>query len=127
VIVFNHLIPLSIFGLQLTCFWSEQMSDLTKPLDTAVRDAIRTELMALLGARANCADVLALMAEDALQSVCALTDLSRPQVWRGVAAGTFPKPLAPSEGRRAWLLTEIKAWIARRNEMREHPVGVAHS
>jgi prophage regulatory protein len=98
------------------------MSDLTKPLDTAVRDAVRTELVTLLGARANGADVLALMAEDALigiQSVSTLTDLSRPQVWRAVAAGTFPRPLAPSEGRRAWLLSEIKLWIADRKAERD--------
>jgi hypothetical protein len=50
------------------------MSDLTKPLDTAVRDAVRTELVTLLGARANGADVLALMAEDAL----IVSDVPRP-------------------------------------------------
>jgi predicted DNA-binding transcriptional regulator AlpA len=98
------------------------MSDLTKPLDTTVRDAIRTELVTLLGARANGADVVALMAQDALvgmSAVCALTDLSRPQIWRGVAAGTFPKPLAPSAGRRAWLLSEIQLWIADRKAERD--------
>ena len=91
-------------------------------LGDAVRNAVRAELTALLSPRFYDKDIIPRMASDALiglGTVCVLTDLSRPQIWRGVAAGTFPRPLAPSAGRRAWLLSEIQLWIADRKAERD--------
>ena len=95
---------------------------LDRPLAETIRTAVRDELITLLGARTPSEAVIPALAADALvglSTVCTLTSLSDPQIWRMVAAGNFPKPLSPSSGRRAWLLSEIKEWIAARKAERD--------
>jgi prophage regulatory protein len=40
--------------------------------------------------------------------------LSRTTVWRGVKAGTFPKPIQLTPTRIAWKATSILEWLAAR-------------
>ncbi len=59
-----------------------------------------------------------------IKTVCALTSYSRATLWRKVAEGTFPAPIALSErkvnrlgrltGRIAWVRAEVEAWCAER-------------
>lgn len=50
--------------------------------------------------------------------VCRRTSLSRAQIYRLVAAGTFPRPVAITEGRRAWVASEIAGWMTDKIEGR---------
>jgi prophage regulatory protein len=43
-----------------------------------------------------------------------LTSLSIPTIYRKIAAGDFPKPVALGAQARAWLLSEIQDWISGR-------------
>lgn len=49
----------------------------------------------------------------------ALTGLSRTTMWRGGREGWFPKPVAISPGRVAYVTAELEAWIAERIKQRE--------
>ena len=49
-----------------------------------------------------------------LKKVLDLTSLSRTSLYRLQAAGTFPRSVQISEGRVAFLESEIEAWIAER-------------
>ncbi len=44
-----------------------------------------------------------------------ITGLSGTTLWRLERAGAFPKKVAISPGRKAWLESHIKAWIAERS------------
>ena len=94
----------------------------TQPLGDALRDAVRAEIERVLHAETPSELVVPYMAGDALAGISAvsgLTDLSNAQIWRMVAAGTFPRPVRPSEKRCAWLLSEIMAWIIDRKAERD--------
>jgi prophage regulatory protein len=58
-----------------------------------------------------------------IREVCALNSLSRASIYRGVAAGTFPRPVRlTSAGRRVgWRSEDVQAWmddpLSWRNEM----------
>ncbi len=45
------------------------------------------------------------------QEVVERTTLARATIWRGVKAGTFPKPAKISTHRVAWYEHEVNAWI----------------
>lgn len=49
-----------------------------------------------------------------IREVCALNSLSRASIYRGVAAGSFPKPvrLTPAGRRVGWRSEDIQAWMA---------------
>ncbi len=47
------------------------------------------------------------------------TGRSRSEIYRGVAAGTFPKPVKLSERSSAWPEHEVAAWIAERIAARD--------
>jgi len=49
-----------------------------------------------------------------LPSVKTRTGLSRSEIYRRVAAGTFPQPVKLGERASAWNSAEIDAWIAER-------------
>jgi prophage regulatory protein len=47
-----------------------------------------------------------------LKDVMACTGLGRSSIYKFIAAGTFPKPIALGDRAVGWLETEIKDWIA---------------
>ena len=47
-----------------------------------------------------------------LARVLGMTGLSRSGVYRAIAAGTFPRPIAHG-GRSLWVLSEVQDWIRR--------------
>ena len=49
-----------------------------------------------------------------LPDVLAVTTLSRSELFRQVASGAFPRPVAVSPRKRAWPVEEIDAWIQAR-------------
>jgi prophage regulatory protein len=49
-----------------------------------------------------------------LRDVTRRVGLQRASIYRGIAKGTFPKPIALGIRARGWLESEINAWIASR-------------
>lgn len=49
-----------------------------------------------------------------LPEVIHLTGMSRPSIYRMVAAGSFPAPIKLSERSSAWVHAEVQAWIGKR-------------
>jgi prophage regulatory protein len=47
-------------------------------------------------------------------SVCGITGLSVPTVYRLMAKGAFPRPVKITTTARAWKLSEITAWVETR-------------
>lgn len=45
--------------------------------------------------------------------------LSRSEIYRRIAAGEFPSPVPIGDRARAWVTTEIEAWIADRIAARD--------
>jgi prophage regulatory protein len=63
---------------------------------------------------APAADVMAPLVRDAvirLETVVALTGLSKPTLYRSMARHEFPRPLKLTAGARGWRLSEVLAWI----------------
>jgi prophage regulatory protein len=54
-----------------------------------------------------------------LPAVKAQTGIARTQIYAGIAAGTFPKPVRLGTRTVAWLQAEINAWIADRIAVRD--------
>jgi len=54
-----------------------------------------------------------------LHSVRARVSLSRSEIYRRVALGTFPKPVKLGERASAWSAAEIDQWIADRIAARD--------
>lgn len=54
-----------------------------------------------------------------LPAVKAQTAIARTQIYAGIAAGTFPKPVRLGTRTVAWLQSEINAWIADRIATRD--------
>jgi prophage regulatory protein len=50
----------------------------------------------------------------AAKEVCLRTSLSRASLYRLVAQGVFPKPVALHGVRKAWIESEVSAWLASR-------------
>lgn len=46
-----------------------------------------------------------------IDSVCAITGLSVPTIYRMMSQGGFPRPLKITSHARAWKLSDINAWI----------------
>jgi len=55
----------------------------------------------------------------ALKEVVRRTTLSKVQIYRMIAGGQFPKPVWVSQGRCAWIDSEINDWIKARVEARD--------
>ena len=51
-----------------------------------------------------------------MREVCDRTGLSRAQIYKWAAAGTFPSSVALGQRTVAWLEQDITAWIAARVE-----------
>ena len=49
-----------------------------------------------------------------LKSVIERTTISKTRIYEAVRSGTFPRPVPVGERRRAWLESEIEAWIEAR-------------
>lgn len=47
-----------------------------------------------------------------LPAVVRATSLSKPSIYRGIKAGTFPRPVQISARRVAWPAESIAAWAA---------------
>ena len=58
----------------------------------------KTEIPALLG----------------LTEVCRIIRRSRASVFRDLAKGTFPRPIHTGQRGRAWLASDLAAWVASR-------------
>lgn len=50
-----------------------------------------------------------------LRGVLAVVGVSRSTLFRLIAAGEFPRPVALSERTRAWPSSEVEKWIAERS------------
>ncbi|GAB2662995.1 helix-turn-helix transcriptional regulator [Arenimonas aestuarii] len=48
-----------------------------------------------------------------MPTVLQMVGLSRSEVWRRIAAGTFPKPLKLGPNTSAFVEAEVAAWVAR--------------
>ena len=46
-----------------------------------------------------------------IKEACRITSLSRTTLWKMVNAGQFPKPVSLGCDRKAFLESEIQAWI----------------
>ena len=51
--------------------------------------------------------------------VRACTGLSRSEIYRRIACGTFPKPVKIGERASAWSSAEVREWIAERVAARD--------
>ncbi|OXS99094.1 hypothetical protein B7H23_12885 [Notoacmeibacter marinus] len=57
-----------------------------------------------------------------IAETCEITSLSRPTIWRLVRDGTFPRPVALTDRRNAFVRSEVNAWLRERIESRSAPV-----
>jgi prophage regulatory protein len=48
------------------------------------------------------------------REVTEVTGLSRTTIWRGVIAGTFPKPVRLTPSTIGWCQTDLAHWLAER-------------
>jgi prophage regulatory protein len=48
------------------------------------------------------------------REVTEVTGLSRTTIWRGVIAGTFPKPVRLTPSTIGWCQTDVSNWLAGR-------------
>jgi len=88
-------------------------------LENAIRDAAARAVGDLLGLNAPTAELLAASLREILlrvDTVCTITGLSVPTVYRLMSQGGFPRPLKITGHARAWKLSEVMAWI----DSREH-------
>jgi len=46
-----------------------------------------------------------------IETVVAITGLSKPSIYRLISEKSFPKPLRLTAGARGWRLSEVLAWI----------------
>lgn len=51
-----------------------------------------------------------------IEQVMDATGLTRPSVYRGAAAGWFPKPIKLSERSSAWVESDVQTWMQARVE-----------
>jgi prophage regulatory protein len=51
-----------------------------------------------------------------LKDVTRRVGLQRASIYRGIAKGTFPRPISLGIRARGWLESEINAWIASRSK-----------
>ena len=54
-----------------------------------------------------------------IREACMRTSLSRTSLYHAVVAGTFPQPLQIGPGRKAFLESEVEAWIRQRIQARD--------
>lgn len=50
----------------------------------------------------------------AMKAVVERTTLSKPQIYKLVKEGKFPRPISISEARRAFIAQEVEEWIDQR-------------
>lgn len=48
-----------------------------------------------------------------------LTSIKTTSLYEMIKEGTFPKPVSISEGRKAWVDSEVKAWMDSRIALRD--------
>lgn len=54
-----------------------------------------------------------------IRDTCGRTSLSRTSLYHAVIAGTFPKPIQIGPGRKAFVESEVDAWIRARISARD--------
>jgi prophage regulatory protein len=62
-----------------------------------------------------------------LDAVKARTGLSRSDVYRRIAEGTFPRPVNLSKRMAAWPSSEVDEWVDRQIALRDQPNEVEHT
>jgi prophage regulatory protein len=76
------------------------------------------------------AEVVAPLVRDVIlriETVVALTGLSKPTIYRLISEKSFPKPLRLTAGARGWRLSEVLTWIeGLQREGEEHSGEVRH-
>jgi prophage regulatory protein len=84
-------------------------------LDAAVRELTTKTVSELLGVENKPASTLLAgsLREMLLRidTVCAITGLSTPTIYRQMSNGNFPRPVKITGYARAWKLSEIMHWI----------------
>jgi prophage regulatory protein len=84
-------------------------------LETAIKEAAARAVADLLGLENNpTTELLAVSLREILlrvDTVCTITGLSVPTVYRLMSQGGFPRPLKITGHARAWKLSEVMAWI----------------
>jgi prophage regulatory protein len=84
-------------------------------LDIAIKDIATKTVSELLGvdSPAGMGLLAASLREILLRvdTVCTITGLSVPTVYRLMSEGGFPRPLKITGHARAWKLSEVMAWI----------------
>jgi prophage regulatory protein len=88
-------------------------------LDAAVRKLATQTVSELLGVENKPAStLLAGSVREMLlriDTVCAITGLSVPTIYRAMARGEFPRPVKVTSYARAWKLSEIMHWVDTRD------------
>jgi prophage regulatory protein len=88
-------------------------------LDAAVRELTAKTVSELLGVdkKPGTALLTGSLREMLLRidTVCAITGLSTPTIYRAMAKGGFPRPVKITSYARAWKLSEIMQWIDSRD------------
>src|SRR5262249_52812226 len=92
-------------------------------LDAVIKKIATQTVGELLGIEnKTSADLLAASLREILlriDTVCAITGLSMPTIYRLMAQSEFPRPVKITGYARAWKLSEIMSWI----ESRERDIG----
>ena len=58
-----------------------------------------------------------------LRTVTQITGLSRSEVYRRIAGGSFPKPVKIGPRASAWIESEVAAWVSERVTARNDEVA----
>jgi prophage regulatory protein len=88
-------------------------------LDAAVRELTAKTVSELLGVdkKPSSSLLTGSLREMLLRvdTVCAITGLSTPTIYRAMAKGEFPRPVKITSYARAWKLSEIMQWVDSRD------------
>jgi prophage regulatory protein len=99
-------------------------------LDAAVRELTTRTVSELLGVdnKPSTSLLTGSLREMLLRidTVCAITGLSTPTIYRAMAKGEFPRPVKITSYARAWKLSEIMEWVdSRDRDLGETTAGEA--
>jgi prophage regulatory protein len=91
-------------------------------IEAAVRDEVARELHRIMNVSKFGEQIIAERLRDAvlkLGTVSAITGLPSSTLYRKVQQGEFPAPIKLGESASGWLMSEVEAWIAARQEERD--------
>jgi predicted DNA-binding transcriptional regulator AlpA len=90
-------------------------------IDELIRNSVHEALANLLGLDPAADDLLPKMVGEAFLKIATVADItgqSIPTIYRDCKKGTFPKPVVLGRYSKAWLLSEVRAWMAKKIEAR---------